>query len=45
MIDEPATPETPEGEEKEDSENKIEYHKEVMLYTQEASYLGQKKTI
>jgi hypothetical protein len=45
VIEDPVTPETPEGEEAEGSENKIDYHKEVMLYTQEASYLGQKKTI
>jgi hypothetical protein len=44
VIAEPETPDTPEGEET-DEENKITYHKEVMLYTAEASYLGQKKTI
>lgn len=38
-------PDTPEGAETTDTEEAITYEKDVMLYTREASYLGQKKTI
>lgn len=45
VLEEAAAPEASEDAATEDSENKIDYHKEVMLYTQESSFLGQKKTI